>query len=130
MHLIPFQLRLAYTFLDGQTESNEGWNDFSNDQNTEENKLLEDIVGDWSVEYSLTRDGRFREQKYLESTNQRVGNQTGDQNFETGVSLRFVHSFNEFKNLLTSSRKEAIRAREEKQRNSGGSATDNVDSSY
>lgn len=100
-----FQLRLAYTFLDGRLKVTRG-GDFQNEQGTGD-KLLEDIVGDWSVEYSLTKDGRLRA-KVFRSTNQQLSS-LGTQNYESGISLRFVHSFNEFSALLSSKRDEAIK---------------------
>lgn len=109
-----FQLRLAYTFLDGRLKVTRG-GDFQNEQGAGD-KLLEDIVGDWSVEYSLTKDGRLRA-KVFRSTNQQISSSLGTQNYESGISLRFVHSFNEFSALLTSKRDEAIKKAEE-QKNS------------
>ena len=119
-----FQLRLAYTFLDGRLKVTRG-GDFVNEEGNNDG-ILDDIVGDWSVEYSLTRDGRLRA-KVFRTTNRQITN--ADQNFETGVSLRFVHSFNEFKDLLTSSRKEALKRRESL-KNKGAKSADASDSVY
>lgn len=108
-----FQLRLAYTFLDGRLKVTRG-GDFANEQdvNNGASGILDDIVGDWSVEYSLTKDGRLRA-KVFRATNQQISSSQGDQNFETGVSLRFVHSFNEFRDLLSNGRKEALKRKQE-----------------
>jgi hypothetical protein len=123
-----FQLRLAYTFLDGRLKVTRG-GDFTNEQNSNDNKLLDDIVGDWSVEYSLTRDGRLRA-KVFRATNQQISSTTqGDQSFETGVSLRFVHSFNEFSDLITNSRKEALKQKEEESAK-GLNQVNNLDTTY
>ncbi len=116
-----FQLRLAYTFLDGRLKVTSG-SDFNNAQ-TQNDRL----VGDWSVEYSLTKDGRLRA-KVFRATNQQLSANRGDQNFETGVSLRFVHSFNEFKELLTSSRKAALKRSQ--QESKSGAATGDLDTTY
>lgn len=118
-----FQLRLAYTFLDGRLKVTRG-GDFQNEQGTGD-KLLEDIVGDWSVEYSLTKDGRLRA-KIFRTTNQQISSTLGTQNYESGISLRFVHSFNEFSALLTSKRAEAIKANDRQQlEGTGGSEEPN-----
>ncbi len=121
-----FQLRLAYTFLDGRLKVTSG-SDFNNAQ-TQNDRLLDDFVGDWSVEYSLTKDGRLRA-KVFRATNQQLSANQGDQNFETGVSLRFVHSFNEFKDLISSSRKAALKRKEEESK-SGASPSNDLDTTY
>ncbi len=121
-----FQLRLAYTFLDGRLKVTRG-GDFNNAQN-QNDKLLDDIVGDWSVEYSLTKDGRLRA-KVFRATNQQLSTNQGEQNFETGVSLRFVHSFNEFKDLITSGRKAALKRKLEESKAGTDSASD-LDTAY
>ncbi|MEQ9405501.1 MAG: translocation/assembly module TamB domain-containing protein [Cyclobacteriaceae bacterium] len=110
-----FQLRLAYTFLDGRLKVTRGGN-FQNEQGTDD-KLLDDLVGDWSVEYSLTKDGRLRA-KVFRSANQQLSTDLGFQNYETGISLRFVHSFNELKDILTTKRREALRQRKPDENNS------------
>ncbi|MEP0987322.1 translocation/assembly module TamB domain-containing protein [Ekhidna sp.] len=105
-----FQLRFAYTFLDGRLKVTRG-GDFGN-QNDNNDNVLNDIVGDWSVEYSLTKDGRLRA-KVFRNSNQRILTNQNQQNQETGISLRFVHSFNDFAELLSLKRDEAIQKREQ-----------------
>lgn len=103
-----FQLRLAYTFLDGRLKVTSGGN-FGNSNTAEENSINE-IVGDWSVEYSLTRDGRLRV-KAFRNANQLI---TSDQqSFERGVSLKFVDSFDQIKDILQMRREAAIRRKED-----------------
>ncbi len=121
-----FQLRLAYTFLDGRLKVTRGGG-VNNTQN-QNDKLLDDIVGDWSVEYSLTKDGRLRA-KVFRATNQQLSANQGDQNFETGVSLRFVHSFNEFKDLIISGRKAALKRKQEEAKTGTSPVTD-LDTTY
>jgi len=121
-----FQLRLAYTFLDGRLKVTRG-GDFANDQNVESGGLLDDIVGDWSVEYTLTKDGRLRA-KVFRSTNHQLSVTQGEQNIETGVSLRFVHSFNEFRDFLSAGRKDALKRREGE--NSTGESQPDLDTAY
>lgn len=107
-----FQLRFAYTFLGGRLKVTRGGS-FGNQQDQNQN-VLNDIVGDWSVEYSLTKDGRLRA-KVFRNSNQRLLTNDGQQSQETGVSLRFVHSFNDLRDLLTSARQEGIRRREDEE---------------
>lgn len=105
-----FQLRFAYTFLSGRLKVSRG-GDFGNQNDNNEN-VLNDIVGDWSVEYSLTKDGKLRA-KVFRSSDQRIQVNNNQQNQETGISLRFVHSFNDISELLTLKRDEALLRREE-----------------
>lgn len=105
-----FQLRFAYTFLGGRLKVTRGGS-FGN-QESEDDNVLNDIVGDWSVEYSLTKDGRLRA-KVFRSSNERLLTNEGQQSHETGVSLRFVHSFDDLADLFTQRRQEGIRRREE-----------------
>lgn len=107
------QLRLAYTFLDGRLKVTRG-GDFGSgqEQGNSSSSVLTDIVGDWSVEYSLTKDGKLRA-KVFQSTNEQLTT-TDNQAQETGISVKFVHSFNNFMELLSFRRKEAIAEKEGK----------------
>ncbi len=105
-----FQLRLAYTFLDGRLTVTRGGG-FSNQQD-QGDQVLKDIVGDWSVEYSLTGDGRLRA-KIFSTTNQGVISNQNAQIQDTGISLRFVHSFNDFREILSKSRENELKRRAE-----------------
>jgi hypothetical protein len=98
------QLRLAYTFLDGRLKVTRGGSVGSQD-GTDAN-VLNDIVGDLSVEYSLTKDGKLRA-KVFRNTNQSLVS-SNERIQETGVSLRFVHSFSDFKELMTLKRSEIL----------------------
>lgn len=105
-----FQLRFAYTFLDGRLKVSRG-GDFGSETDNNDN-VLNDIVGDWFVEYNLTKDGRLRA-KVFRNTDQRIQVSDTQQNHETGISLRFVHSFSDLKELLTLSRNEGLLLKEE-----------------
>jgi len=108
-----FQLRFAYTFLNGRLKVTRG-GDFGN-QNDNNDNVINDIVGDWSVEYGLTKDGRLRAKVFI-ITDQRFQVNENQQNQETGISLRFVHSVNDLTELLRLRREEAILRREEELR--------------
>ncbi|MEQ9230389.1 MAG: translocation/assembly module TamB domain-containing protein, partial [Cyclobacteriaceae bacterium] len=105
-----FQLRLAYTFMDGRLKVTRG-GDFTS-ATSEENNVVSDIIGDWTVEYMLTRDGKLRAKMFSQSNQTRL-NADGSQNLETGLSLKYVTSFNNFKDLMGQTRKTAIRRKEE-----------------
>ena len=107
-----FQLRFAYTFLNGRLKVTRGGT-FGN-QNDENSNLLNDLVGDWSVEYSLTKDGRLRA-KVFSITDQRIQVNENQQNQELGISLRFVHSFNDLTELLAMKRDEVLARRREEE---------------
>lgn len=107
-----FQLRFAYTFLDGRLKVTRGGNFGNHDDNNE--NVLNDIVGDLSVEYSLTKDARLRA-KVFRKTDQRVLINENQQNQEVGISLRFVHSFNDLVELFTSRRNEVLARRREEE---------------
>ena len=109
------QLRLSYTFLDGRLTVTRGGGFSSADE--QNSQVLKDIVGDWSVEYRLTDDGRLRAKVFSSTSDQRSASVQNNQVQDTGVSLRFVHSFNDFKELLSRSRQNAIRRRDEEEEN-------------
>jgi len=96
------QLRLAYTFLNGRLKITRG-GDFSK-QNHTSGSVLTSIVGDWSIEYSLTKDGKLRI-KVFQNTNEQLIYGDNQQALETGISLRYVHSFNSFMELLSINRR-------------------------
>jgi hypothetical protein len=105
-----FQLRLAYTFMDGRLKVTRG-GDFmsSNNQSTG----VSDIIGDWSVEYMLTKDGKLRAKMFSQSNRSAMMASGGQMSMETGLSLKYVTSFNTFKDLMTRKRNEAIQRKEE-----------------
>ncbi len=105
-----FQLRLAYTFMDGRLKVTRG-GDFTS-ATSEENNVVSDIIGDWTVEYMLTKDGKLRAEMFSQSNQTRL-NADGSQNSETGLSLKYVTSFNSFKDLMGKTRNSAIRRKEE-----------------
>jgi hypothetical protein len=99
-----FQLRLSYSFLDGRLKVTRGGS--LSDQETN-NTDLSTIIGDWTVEYLLTQDGRFRAKMYSRSNlSSSFNNVIGDNSTETGFSLQFVRSFDDLKNILIEARKE------------------------
>ncbi|MEQ8809022.1 MAG: translocation/assembly module TamB domain-containing protein, partial [Imperialibacter sp.] len=92
-----FQLRLAYTFLDGRLRVSR---DGGVTSTTTRNELGA-IMGDWTLEYLLTPDGKLRAKMYsrtsVNSLTQNISNQT---NTKAGFSLQYIRSFNNFKDLM------------------------------
>lgn len=99
-----FQLRLSYSFLNGRLKVTRGGSLYDQETN---NTHLSTIIGDWTIEYLLTQDGRFRAKMYSRSNlNSSITRAIGENNTETGFSLQFVRSFDELKHIIIESRKE------------------------
>ncbi len=92
-----FQLRLAYTFLNGRLRISRDGGVTSTTTRNE----LGSIMGDWTLEYLLTPDGKLRAKMYsrtnVNSLTQSISNQT---NTKAGFSLQYIRSFNNFKDLM------------------------------
>ncbi|MBU2913864.1 translocation/assembly module TamB domain-containing protein [Reichenbachiella agariperforans] len=95
-----FQLRLSYTFLDGRLRVTRGGS-LPNEQTKND---MSTIIGDWTVEYLLTDDGRLRVKMYSRSDLNDINQQTGQNGIETGFSLQYVRSFDELSQILRDSR--------------------------
>ncbi len=101
--LESFQLRLAYTFLDGRLRVTRDGG-FTDPQG---NSNINTIAGDWQAEYLLSEDGRYRIRVYnrtnfnnvLSSLN--LANQVNTY----GVAFSQNISFNSFKELVENIRK-------------------------
>lgn len=107
-----FQLRLSYTFLNGrlrvtregtfgnQDNSNSGTSTSGNNGSN-----LSSVVGDWTVDYLLTPDGKLKVKMYSRANVNPVNTSLNSQNaITTGVSLQYTQSFNELKDILKSNR--------------------------
>jgi translocation-and-assembly-module (TAM) inner membrane subunit TamB-like protein len=106
-----FQVRLAYTFLDGRLRvSREGGVTNLVDINS--------IAGDWAAEYLLTQDGRYKVKVYSR-TNYDLATSaisTNPTSTTTGASITQTTSFNtisEFFNIVGKKRKEKRKKRRE-----------------
>jgi hypothetical protein len=59
------------------------------------------IAGDWTVDYLLTPDGKFRVKMYSRSNFNAISSSLGAQTaVTTGVSLMHTQNFNEVRDLL------------------------------
>jgi hypothetical protein len=105
-----FQLRLSYTFLNGRLRVtrdgtfNNNTQTTSSSTTTNNSSNVSNIAGDWTVDYLLTADGKFKVKMYNRTNVNPIIN-TGTQNtVTTGVSLYYTQSFNDIADLLRSSR--------------------------
>lgn len=102
-----FQLRLSYTFLNGRlritrdgTFGNTDYNNTANQNN------VASVAGEWTVDYYLTADGKFKVKMYNRTNYNQLSTSPNSQYFTTGVSLQHVQSFNEFKDLIRFTRRD------------------------
>lgn len=105
-----FQLRLSYTFLNGRLRITRDGTFGNNAKGTTTTTAptqtdFSSVVGDWTVDYLLTPDGKFKVKMYSRTNVNPINTNLNSQNaITTGVSLLYTQSFNEFKDLLKSSR--------------------------
>ena len=98
-----FQLRLSYSFLNGRLRvTREGTMGGDQSQQSAAN-----LIGEWTVDYVLTPDGKFRVKMYSRNNFNNLNNTLGNPSqtaVTTGFSLSHTQSFNQIKDLLTSVR--------------------------
>ncbi|MCC5920729.1 MAG: translocation/assembly module TamB, partial [Cyclobacteriaceae bacterium] len=94
-----FQMRLSYSFLDGRLRITRDGG-FTNVQSQTD---VYSIAGEWTVEYLLTTDGRFRAKVYnrnnFNAFDPALQNTT---NAMAGFSVQYTEGFSNFKELLDS----------------------------
>lgn len=102
-----FQLRLSYTLLNGRMRIT-GDGTFNN-QNVPatgqggQPGAFSSLAGDWTVEYLLTPDGKFKVKMYSRTNvNQNTTSLNNQNTITTGVSLSYTQNFNAIKDLLRS----------------------------
>ncbi|MDZ4715187.1 MAG: translocation/assembly module TamB domain-containing protein [Cytophagales bacterium] len=103
-----FQLRLSYSFLNGRLRvSKDG--SFGGNQATRSD--LATIAGDWTVDYLLTPDGKFKIKMYSRSNLNQLQSSLNTQTaaVTTGTSLLYTENFNRFSDLLRSAREKRRR---------------------
>lgn len=111
-----FQLRLSYTFLNGRLRITRDGTFYSNQSNStqDNNQNLSNIAGDWTVDYLLTPDGKFKMKMYNRTNfNPVLGPISTANSVTTGVSLTHTQSFNELQDLFRSARKKRKKETEE-----------------
>ena len=104
--LNTFQLRLSYSFFDGRLRVTRDGS-FTDVEN-EANPLS--VLGEWTVEYFLTADGRFRAKVYNRNNYNSWVSQADQDNRQTsfsgGVSLLHITSFDAFSEIFGDKKKE------------------------
>lgn len=94
------QLRLSYSFLNGRVRvTREGG--FTNVQN-EAN--VASIAGNWTVEYTISKDGKLRAKAFHKSNANTFSSSLGNAS-STGASMLYTISFDHFKDILKKARK-------------------------
>jgi hypothetical protein len=103
--LNTFQLRLSYTFLDGRLRvTREGG--FTN--TVENTSDFSSVAGDWTLEYLLSPDGKFRAKMYNRNTYNAINSGIGNSNTTSaGFSLIHTQSFNSVNELFSRKDKNA-----------------------
>jgi len=106
-----FQLRLSYSFLNGRLRvTRDGV--FNNQYNRSE---AASMLGDWTVDYLLTPDGKFKVKMYNRTNiNQLTSSISSQTAITTGFSLMNTQSFNTWKDLLTAARNRRKKELEQK----------------
>jgi hypothetical protein len=103
-----FQLRMSYTFMNGRLRITRDGTIGNQAQPTAGVDTRNDVasaIGDWTVDYLLSPDGKFKVKMYSRTNVNPLLNTFNNQSIiTTGVSLMHTQSFNEFKDLLKSSR--------------------------
>lgn len=109
-----FQLRMSYTFMNGRlriTRDGTLGNQAQPTGGQETKNDLATALGDWTVDYLLSADGKFKVKMYSRTNVNPLINTLNSQNaITTGVSLMHTQSFNELKDLLKSNRAKNKRA--------------------
>ncbi len=122
--LNTFQLRLSYTFLDGRLRVTRDGG-FTNQYNETD---IASIAGDWTVEYLLTPDGKFRAKMYSRTNFSTISsNQGTETRTTTGFSLLHTQSFNEIRELFDSAKQQRKRKEKEEEKQKGNIALPNKD---
>jgi hypothetical protein len=99
-----FQLRLSYTLLNGRMRIT-GDGTFNNQATTASTNVNQpgaftSLAGDWTIDYLLTPDGRFKVKMYSRANINQNAALNSTNTLTTGVSLTYTENFNTVKELL------------------------------
>ncbi|XWN35049.1 MAG: translocation/assembly module TamB domain-containing protein [Roseivirga sp.] len=99
--------KLSYSFFDGRLRiSREGGIDVRLDGNSNPTKL----VGDWTVEYSLTEDGKLKAKLYNKSITSSTLEANNARAWAGGLSLLYTTGFNRWQELWRRKKKKTEKA--------------------
>ena len=106
-----FQLRLSYTFLDGRLRVTRDGG-FTNEESQAD---AASIIGDWSLEYMISKSGNLRIKIFQKTDYNSIDNSLsyGDSALKGGVSFIYTQSFDEVKELFEKARQNQIPTKEE-----------------
>lgn len=97
------QLRMSYSLMNGRLRITRDGTLFSNQYNQSNVAAL---AGDWTVDYLLTADGKFKVKMYSRSNfNVLLSSINTQTAYTTGLSLSHTQSFNRFSELLQAARR-------------------------
>ncbi len=99
-----FQLRLSYSFLDGRLRVTRDGG-FTQGPTDDVNQEILGILGDWSVEYLLTNDGKLRVKIYNRTNFNAIDRFNNTASTSTGVSLIHVTSFDQLREIFERTKK-------------------------
>ena len=92
-----FQYRLSYSFNDGRFRVTRSGN-ITNEDNPND---LSNIIGDWTLEYLLSQDGKYRAKMYNRfNYNSLYGDSRSTTTATAGFSFMHTQSFNNFRDLF------------------------------
>ena len=94
-----FQWRMSYSLLKGRLKITRNNNINAN------NTQSQNLIGEWTIEYWLSNDGRFRVKMYNRNTQNALANIGNSNNTMAGFSLLHTQSFNNIGELLRGRRK-------------------------
>ena len=78
--------------------------------------IAANMLGDWTVDYLLTSDGKFKVKMFNRTNINQLTNSIGTQaTITTGISLTHTQNFNSWRELLTSARERRRKELEEKE---------------
>jgi len=114
-----FQLRFSYTFMNGRLRvSGDGTFNNTSNQPTGTQGNPSSVAGDWTVDYKLTADGKLRVKMYSRTNSNPLLNTVQNQTaMTTGASIIHTQSFDELRDLFSSSRKQRKREQEKAELN-------------
>jgi hypothetical protein len=74
------------------------------------------VIGDWTIEYLLTKDGKLRAKVYRRNFSNVFDANLGNTSATTGGSIMYVKSFNKFRdffgNIFGKSKKKKMKEKE------------------
>ena len=104
-----FQYRLSYSFNEGRFRVTRSGN-ISNEDDPND---LSNIIGDWTLEYLLSPDGKYRAKMYNRfNYNSLYGDSRSTTTATAGFSFMHTNSFNKFRDLFKSNKKKRDREKE------------------